>query len=224
VTATTRDDAVASYSNASSGILRSARWPVAAPGGEAETNAADCATGGSPKGILSTYWLSGSRDEYACLAGTSMAAPHVAGALAVLRSQGLSAPAAVERLLGTARDLGPAGRDASFGVGLIDLGRATGPGPSTDPGTTATSGAPATTATPGSGAPDTTAAPTTGAPGTGGAPADTLPSTEQALPFEPAARSGDEPDAWLVALAIALVAGTALAAGHTGWQALARRG
>jgi subtilisin family serine protease len=223
VTATTREDGRASYSNASSGVLRAARWPVAAPGGEAETDAADCATGGNPRGILSTYWLSGSANEYACLAGTSMAAPHVAGALAVLRSQGLTAQAAVDRLLGTTRDLGPAGRDPSFGLGLVDLARATGPGPSTDPGTTAPPATQATT--PSTGAPDTTGAPTTAAPPPpGDASIGTLPSTEQALPFEGTTTDEDDPDAWLVALAIALLSGTAIAAAHTGWQELARRG
>ncbi|HJR27069.1 MAG TPA: S8 family serine peptidase, partial [Acidimicrobiales bacterium] len=132
VTATNRDDGRASYSNSSSGILRTARWPVSAPGGEAERDAADCATGGRPSGILSTYWLKDEpsrHDQYACLAGTSMAAPHVAGGLAILRGQGLSPQAAVDRLLGTARDLGSPGRDASFGVGLIDLARAAQAGP-----------------------------------------------------------------------------------------------
>ncbi|MEO7572175.1 MAG: S8 family serine peptidase, partial [Acidimicrobiales bacterium] len=45
VTATTRDDQRASYSHGSSGLLRNARWPISAPGGEAETTPSDCATG-----------------------------------------------------------------------------------------------------------------------------------------------------------------------------------
>ena len=129
VTATTRGDERASYSNASSGLLRNARWPTSAPGGEAETAASDCATGGNPKGVLSTYWVTGGHDEYACLAGTSMAAPHVAGALAVLRSTGRDPQQAIDRLLATADDLGAPGRDAEFGVGRIDLGRAVGNAP-----------------------------------------------------------------------------------------------
>jgi len=52
--------------------------------------------------------------------GTSMAAPHVAALAALLMSQGVTKPAAVEALIkATARDLGPAGRDAEFGFGLI---------------------------------------------------------------------------------------------------------
>ncbi|MGK2947484.1 MAG: S8 family serine peptidase, partial [Acidimicrobiales bacterium] len=128
VSATTRDDGRASYSSASGSILRGARWPVAAPGGEGESDPADCATGGTPQGVLSTYWISGQADAYACLAGTSMAAPHVSGALALLLAQGLTPQEAVDRLLSTATDLGPPGRDDVFGFGLIDVARAVGPG------------------------------------------------------------------------------------------------
>jgi serine protease len=54
------------------------------------------------------------------LQGTSMASPHVAGLAALLMSQGVTKPAAVEALIAaTARDLGDAGRDNSFGAGLI---------------------------------------------------------------------------------------------------------
>ena len=131
VTATdARRHARASYSNASSGLLRNARWPVSAPGGEAETDPNDCATGGTPKGVLSTYWSAGKSDGYACLAGTSMAAPHVAGSLAVLRSIGLE-PAG-SRSNGCSRrprTSAPRGRDNEFGVGRIDLGRAVGTAP-----------------------------------------------------------------------------------------------
>lgn len=52
--------------------------------------------------------------------GTSMASPHVAGLAALLMSQGVTRPAAVEALIaGTAKDLGTAGRDDNFGAGLI---------------------------------------------------------------------------------------------------------
>jgi serine protease len=52
--------------------------------------------------------------------GTSMAAPHVSGIAALLISQGVTSPAAVEALIkATARDLGAPGRDNEYGYGLI---------------------------------------------------------------------------------------------------------
>lgn len=55
------------------------------------------------------------------LQGTSMASPHVAGVAALLISQGITSPAAVEAILTmTARDLGAQGRDDNFGAGLLE--------------------------------------------------------------------------------------------------------
>jgi serine protease len=64
--------------------------------------------------------------------GTSMAAPHVSAAAALVIASGLlgphPTPAAVERRLETtARDLGARGRDEHYGYGLLDAGRATDP-------------------------------------------------------------------------------------------------
>lgn len=54
------------------------------------------------------------------LEGTSMATPHVAALAALLYSQGIKKPAAIEAIIkATARDLGPAGRDDETGYGLI---------------------------------------------------------------------------------------------------------
>ena len=113
VGATDRAGAVASYSSA----IGNAKWGAVAPGG--------AGAGGADNNVISTY-LGG---EYASTAGTSMAAPHVSGALAVLLSQGLSPTAAVQRLLGTV-DRIPCGRGCQ---GRLNLAAATGPGPLTPP-------------------------------------------------------------------------------------------
>jgi len=64
--------------------------------------------------------------------GTSMAAPHVSGAAALVIASGVlgpaPSPAAVEaRLKATARDLGVPGPDNQYGAGLIDAAAATAP-------------------------------------------------------------------------------------------------
>jgi serine protease len=61
-------------------------------------------------------------DRYAGVAyeGTSMATPHVAGIAALIISQGVTNPAAVEALIKkTARPLGVGGRNDEYGYGLI---------------------------------------------------------------------------------------------------------
>jgi serine protease len=53
--------------------------------------------------------------------GTSMATPHVSALAALLISQGISRPAAIEAaIVRSAQDLGPTGRDTEYGYGLID--------------------------------------------------------------------------------------------------------
>ena len=58
--------------------------------------------------------------DYFGLQGTSMASPHVAALAALLVSQGITQPAAVQAAIEqSAEDLGAAGRDDRFGHGLI---------------------------------------------------------------------------------------------------------
>jgi subtilisin family serine protease len=70
--------------------------------------------------VLSTYDNGG----YEEIAGTSQATPHVAGVAALLVSKGLRGQAAVDRILATADDVGPAGPDPQFGAGIVDARRA----------------------------------------------------------------------------------------------------
>jgi len=126
VASTDRADGAPEYSN---GVGR-AQWALAAPGGDGTDTAESCSQHGEPRGILSTYWSTDDTDTaYACLSGTSMAAPHVSGALAVLLSLGLSPAEAVQRLLDTAVDVGSPGPDELFGAGRLDLAAAVAGGP-----------------------------------------------------------------------------------------------
>jgi serine protease len=98
---------------------------IAAPGGNAREggSAAEVWQVTLSPGANNPLLIQPRFDVYAEVAfqGTSMAAPHVAGVAALIMSQspGIS-PAAVERLIrSTALDLGPAGKDDSFGYGLV---------------------------------------------------------------------------------------------------------
>ena len=67
---------------------------------------------------------------YRWLDGTSMAAPHVAGVGALLRSRGWSAMEAASLMTTTAVDLGAPGFDTEYGYGRVDALGATGGAPS----------------------------------------------------------------------------------------------
>ncbi len=66
---------------------------------------------------------SGTSTGYSVLSGTSMAAPHVAGAVALLKqfAPNLTGKQILEALYNTAVDLGAAGEDNNYGMGLIDV-------------------------------------------------------------------------------------------------------
>ncbi len=112
VAATTRDDEIASYST----DIGDAQWGIGAPGGDARG-------GDTTREILSTHWSAVA--PYAWMSGTSMAAPHVSGAAALLLSRGFTPRQTVDRLLDTAVDLGAEGHDRDFGHGRLDLAAAT---------------------------------------------------------------------------------------------------
>jgi thermitase len=102
VAATDHNDARASFSNTNSDV------EVAAPG----------------VSVLSTI----PGGQYARLSGTSMATPHASGVAGVLWQlfPGDTAAGIRGRLTAAVNDLGPAGRDPSFGFGRVNLCKAAG--------------------------------------------------------------------------------------------------
>jgi serine protease len=65
------------------------------------------------------------QNDYLLFMGTSMAAPHVAGAAALVMQRGVTRPEAVEQLLeSTARHPQNKRRDDRYGAGIIDVGQA----------------------------------------------------------------------------------------------------
>jgi len=101
---------------------------VAAPGGDL---AADLNGDGYADGVLSAHADDSSTPldyEYLFLSGTSMAAPHVAGVAALMKSANASlTPALFDQLLAQGEltdDIGAPGRDDLYGHGLIDAHKA----------------------------------------------------------------------------------------------------
>ena len=113
VGATGPDKQVASYSSPTG----NAKWALVAPGGSG---------GSDEENVLSTWWAEGMTNQYEYLAGTSMAAPHVAGAVALLLAQGLSQQEAVDRILDTADQSVACGPNSPTCRGGLDVAAATG--------------------------------------------------------------------------------------------------
>jgi subtilisin family serine protease len=99
VGAVDRDKQRSFFSSFGSGLA------VMAPGGD-----------GLGEDILSTIPPS----TYGEMAGTSQAAPHVAGVAALLVGLGARGKAATQRILDTATDIGPPGDDPEYGNGLVN--------------------------------------------------------------------------------------------------------
>jgi subtilisin family serine protease len=113
VGATGPDDSVAHYSTATG----EAKWAVLAPGGAADRKKED--------DVFSTFWKKGEQNAYEYLAGTSMAAPHVSGAIALLLAEGYTPVKAVQRLLETADTKVKCGSHSPTCHGRIDVAKAT---------------------------------------------------------------------------------------------------
>lgn len=109
VVAVGKDGKIADYSNHCG---EAAEWCMAAPGGNID--------GEIDQGIYST-WPTTGKAPYQNDQGTSMAAPHVAGAAAVVRSAFpyLNARQTIETILTTATHIGP---PDTYGQGLLNLG------------------------------------------------------------------------------------------------------
>lgn len=113
---------ITSYSNTGPTV------DVAAPGGD---NGVDLNGDGYPDGVLSTGATQSAADTrfaYTFLSGTSMAAPHVAGVIALMKSVNPDLGADdIETLLTLGElsdELGAPGRDDLYGYGLINARRA----------------------------------------------------------------------------------------------------
>jgi serine protease len=133
VGATTEHGCLSDFSNLGSGL------DLVAPGGgtDAITGDPNCRPDGTPgRPIFQITFESGGDIQRfgapSSYEGTSMAAPHVSAAAALVIASGVvgrdASPARiVARLEATARDLGPAGHDRRYGAGLLDAAAATDP-------------------------------------------------------------------------------------------------
>lgn len=89
-----------------------AEWCLAAPGGD------------GPEGSDDAIWSSVPGSAYYSINGTSMAAPHVTGAMAIAAEMfpNATAPQLAQLVFHTATDIGARGIDAVYGWGLLNVG------------------------------------------------------------------------------------------------------
>lgn len=118
VAATSRNDQRAPYSQFNAQI------DLAAPGGD---KTADLDADGFPDGVLSSHADSSGAmisSSYDFLEGTSMASPHVAGVVGLMKAVNPDmTPAQLDQLIGSGEitiDLGSTGRDDEYGFGRLD--------------------------------------------------------------------------------------------------------
>lgn len=102
----------------------SSRGPIYEDGEQADWTKPDLVAPGSR--IVSTRAEPGARSAYVMMNGTSMAAPHGAGAAALLVSlrQDLTPSQVKGLLVESAADVGPAGVDDASGAGMLDVSAA----------------------------------------------------------------------------------------------------